>query len=89
MIFIWSDKVCEEIFDRSWSEKTVNDKDYIGTVVFDGQVNIFHGEVIKTRHVVTSQGTYLEEIKQVFMDSMDDFLEIYLLVRSINLSADR
>ena len=36
---------------------------------------MFHGEVINTRDVITFQGTSVEELKQAFEDSVDDYLE--------------
>ena len=53
----------------------MNYKGYIGMVEFDEEADIFHGEVINTRDVITFQGTCVEEIKQAFIDSVDDYLE--------------
>ena len=50
-------------------------KGYIGKVEFDDTSEIFHGEVINTRDVITFQGTTVEEIKQAFRDSVDDYLD--------------
>jgi len=50
-------------------------KGYIGKVEFDDAAEIFHGEVINTRDVITFQGTTVEEIKQAFRDSVDDYLD--------------
>ena len=53
----------------------MNYKGYIGLVEFDEESGIFHGEVVNTRDVITFQGTCVEEIKQAFIDSVDDYLE--------------
>jgi predicted HicB family RNase H-like nuclease len=50
-------------------------KGYIGHVEFDDDAEIFHGEVINTRDVITFQGKTVEEIKQAFRDSVEDYLE--------------
>lgn len=50
-------------------------KGYIGTVEYDDDAEIFHGEVINTRDVITFQGQSVAEIKQAFRDSVDDYLE--------------
>ena len=50
-------------------------KGYIGKVDFDDEAGIFHGEVINTRDVITFQGECVEELRQAFIDSVDDYLE--------------
>ena len=42
---------------------------------FDEQASIFHGEVINTRDVITFQGSSVDELKQAFAESVDDYLE--------------
>jgi predicted HicB family RNase H-like nuclease len=49
-------------------------KNYIGHVVFDDEANIFHGEVINTRDVITFQGSSVDEIQKAFKESIDDYL---------------
>jgi len=49
-------------------------KGYIGHVEFDDQAEIFHGEVVNTRDVITFQGKTVDEIKQAFRDSVEDYL---------------
>jgi len=50
-------------------------KGYIGQVIFDNDANIFHGEVLNIRDVVTFQGQSVDEIRQAFHESIDDYLE--------------
>jgi len=50
-------------------------KGYIGHVEFDDETEIFHGEVINTRDVITFQGSTVAEIKKAFRESIDDYLE--------------
>lgn len=49
-------------------------KGYMGHVEFDDEMEIFHGEVINTRDVITFQGSTVEEIKTAFIDSVEDYL---------------
>jgi predicted HicB family RNase H-like nuclease len=50
-------------------------KGYIGSVIFDDEANIFHGEVINLRDVVTFQGSTVTQLRKAFRDSVDDYLE--------------
>ena len=50
-------------------------KGYTAKVEFDDEADIFHGEVINLRDVVTFEGTTVEELHQGFTDSVDDYLE--------------
>ena len=50
-------------------------KGYQGTVHFDADAGILHGEVLHLRDVVTFQGRTVEEIVHAFRDSVDDYLE--------------
>jgi len=49
-------------------------KGYIGHVEFDDEADIFHGEVINTRDVITFQGKTVAEIKKAFRESVNDYL---------------
>jgi predicted HicB family RNase H-like nuclease len=49
-------------------------KDYIGHVEFDDEAEIFHGEVINTRDVITFQGKSARELKKAFAESVEDYL---------------
>lgn len=48
---------------------------YFAKVSFDEEANIFHGEVINLRDVITFEGETVNELKQSFQDSVDDYLE--------------
>lgn len=50
-------------------------KGYVGQVEFDDDANIFHGEVINLRDVVTFQGSSVQELRKTFEESVDDYLE--------------
>jgi predicted HicB family RNase H-like nuclease len=49
-------------------------KGYVGKVEFDDDAEIFHGEVIDTRDVITFQGRSVDELKTAFQESIDDYL---------------
>jgi predicted HicB family RNase H-like nuclease len=47
---------------------------YLAHMAFDEQANLFHGEVINIRDVVTFQGQSVDELRQAFADSVEDYL---------------
>src|SRR5258708_5755036 len=49
-------------------------KGYLGHIEYDDQAEIFHGEVIHTRDVITFQGTSVTELRKALKDSIDDYL---------------
>lgn len=53
----------------------MNYKGYHGTVSFDEEAEIFHGEVTDLRDVVTFQGRSVDELKTAFQESVDDYLD--------------
>ncbi len=61
-------------------------KGYTGHVVFDDDAEIFHGEVINARDVITFQGKSVKEIKKEFKESIEDYLEF---CKSRNESPDK
>jgi len=50
-------------------------KGYTGRVEFDDEADIFYGEVIGLRDVITFQGRTVEEVKKAFRESVDDYLD--------------
>ncbi|MEH2295270.1 type II toxin-antitoxin system HicB family antitoxin [Nostoc sp.] len=50
-------------------------KGYEAIVEFDAEAEIFHGEVINIRDVITFQGSSVDELKLAFSDSVDDYLD--------------
>ena len=50
-------------------------KGYRARVEFDEQADLFHGEVIDTRDVITFQGRSVDELKDALKDSVDDYLD--------------
>ena len=49
---------------------------YWATVAFDDEADIFHGEVIGTRDVITFQGESVPEIREAFAASVDEYLKV-------------
>lgn len=50
-------------------------KGYIAKVEFDDDAEIFHGEVINLRDVITFQGTSVADLRQAFQESVEDYLD--------------
>ncbi len=50
-------------------------KGYAGRAEFDPEAEIFSGEVIGTRDVITFQSDSAKELKKEFEKSVDDYLE--------------
>jgi predicted HicB family RNase H-like nuclease len=50
-------------------------KGYTGVVKFDDEANVFFGEVVDLRDVITFEGRTVEELRQAFHDSVEDYLE--------------
>ena len=55
---------------------TMKHKDYIATIEYDDDANLFHGEVANLRDVVTFQGRSVAELKKAFRESIEDYLEL-------------
>ena len=51
-------------------------KGYRSKVTFDDEVEIFHGEVIDTLDVITFQGVSVEELRDAFRGSVDEYLKV-------------
>ncbi len=49
-------------------------KGYVGRVEYDDGAEIFHGEVINTRDVITFQGATVAGLKKAFRGSVEDYL---------------
>ena len=50
-------------------------KGYEALVSLDDEQGIFHGKVINIRDVITFQGQSVSELKQAFIESVEDYLE--------------
>jgi predicted HicB family RNase H-like nuclease len=50
-------------------------KNYLAKIHFDNEANIFHGEVINIRDVITFEGESVDELQKSFRDSINDYLD--------------
>lgn len=53
---------------------TMHYNGYEAVVDFDEEAEIFHGEVINMRDVITFQGTSAAELKQALAESVEDYI---------------
>lgn len=53
---------------------TMTYKGYEAVVEYDEGAELFHGEVLNLRDVITFQGQSVAELKQAFADSIGDYL---------------
>jgi predicted HicB family RNase H-like nuclease len=53
----------------------LNYKGYIGHVEFDDEAEVFAGEIINTKDVITFQSDTAHGLKQAFIDSIEDYLD--------------
>ena len=49
-------------------------KGYEGVVAYDEDADLFHGEIVNTRDVITFQGRSVDELKSALSDSVEDYL---------------
>ncbi len=49
-------------------------KGYVARVEFDDEANLFHGQVLHLRDVITFQGQSVDELRTEFAASVDDYL---------------
>lgn len=50
-------------------------KNYLAKVVYDEDANLFHGEVVNIRDVITFEGSSVDELQLAFKESVNDYLE--------------
>jgi predicted HicB family RNase H-like nuclease len=53
---------------------TMTYKGYDALVAYDEEAELFHGEVMNTRDVITFQGRSVGELKTALADSIEDYL---------------
>jgi predicted HicB family RNase H-like nuclease len=49
-------------------------KGYIANVEFDDDAGVFYGAVINLRDVITFEGTSVAELREAFVESVEDYL---------------
>ena len=50
-------------------------KGYEAVIEYDEEAQIFHGEVLHLRDVITFQGESVRQLEQAFQESVDDYLD--------------
>jgi len=50
-------------------------KGYFANVDFDDEAELFHGEVINLRDVITFEGESVRSLRKAFRESVDDYLD--------------
>lgn len=50
-------------------------KGYVARIEFDESANVFHGQVLNLRDVITFEGESVTELEKAFRDSVDDYLD--------------
>jgi len=50
-------------------------KKYVATVELDAEAELLHGEIINSSDVATFQGRSIDELRQAFTESVEDYLE--------------
>jgi len=50
-------------------------KGYHGSVEYDPDAELFHGDVVNARAVLTFQGRSVNELKQALADTVEDYLD--------------
>ena len=50
-------------------------KGYQAHIEYDDDARVFHGEVLNLKDVITFEGTCVEDLRQAFKDSVEDYLE--------------
>jgi hypothetical protein len=53
---------------------TMTHKGYEAIVEYDDDADLFHGEAMNTRDVITFQGRSVDELKTAFASSVEDYL---------------
>ncbi|MES2554922.1 MAG: type II toxin-antitoxin system HicB family antitoxin [Bacteroidota bacterium] len=56
-------------------KNTLTYKDYIGTVEFDAENDLFFGTIHGIHDLVNFEGTSVQELKLAFEEAVDDYLE--------------
>ena len=51
----------------------LNYKSYTGSIEISVEDGVLHGSVLDIKDVITFEGTTIEEVKQAFQDSVDDY----------------
>ncbi len=48
---------------------------YQAHIEYNDEARVFHGEVLNLKDIITFEGTCVEDLRQAFQDSVEDYLE--------------
>ena len=68
-----------------YKPQMLNYKSYTGSIEISVEDGVLHGCVLDIKDVITFEGTTIEEVKQAFQDSVDDYLEFCQEMGSIGM----
>lgn len=57
-------------------KNTITYKNFIGSISFSSEDEVFHGKIEGIDDLVTFEGTTVEELKNAFQDAVEDYLEL-------------
>jgi predicted HicB family RNase H-like nuclease len=60
---------------RLFMKNTITYKNFIGSISFSSEDEVFHGKIEGIDDLVTFEGTTVEELKNAFYEAVDDYLE--------------
>lgn len=55
-------------------KNTLQYKDYLGTVEFDAEQDVFFGSIFGITDLVNFEGTSVKQLKEAFEEAVDDYL---------------
>jgi predicted HicB family RNase H-like nuclease len=56
-------------------------KDFIGSVHFSAEDDVFFGKIEGISDLITFEGTHVNELKESFQEAVDDYIEICMQTR--------
>jgi predicted HicB family RNase H-like nuclease len=56
-------------------KNTITYKNFIGSISFSSEDEVFHGKIEGIDDLVTFEGTTVEELKNAFQEAVEDYLE--------------
>ncbi len=66
--------------------ETLKYKDYLATVYFSSEDELFHGKVIGVNDLISFEGQSVKELKKAFKEAVDDYL---ITCKELNKQPDK
>jgi predicted HicB family RNase H-like nuclease len=67
--------MAETLICRGEAMNTMRYGKYLAAIEFDEDAGLFHGEIVNLNDVVTFQGRSVDELREAFKESVEDYLE--------------